>query len=229
MTSTTRTTPPRTTRRTVRSLALALSAAAVATATSAALGSAPLAQADPGDTFVAIGTSQLLQSEDLVSIQVPLDTQTVELNRDNDFSSCLGEGNPWTGVLPGAPMPITSTWTSRSHDDQALNQNIAQAKTAAQAKRYTTILLRDAVRLCREGSSRFDFHYGPTQWSRVGSGTATWALSYTGDERRPDGGVVVFRKGTNFGIIHVNGTFGSAEQTMESVAKEAVDRLVWSQ
>jgi hypothetical protein len=45
------------------------------------------------------------------------------------------------------------------------------------------------------------------------------------DDTRPAGGVVVFRKGTNFGIVQVSGTWGLADQMMESVAKVAVDRL----
>ena len=216
-------------RRTARSLALLVSATAAATATSFALGLAPqAASADPGDTYVRIGTSQLLQSEDLAAIQVPLDAERVTLNRDQDFSPCLGEGNRWTQVLRGAPRPINAQWSRRGHDGQGLTEYIAQAGTAAQAKRYSDTLIRQEIRRCRAGSSPFDFHYGPSRQSRVGDGTATWALSYTGDEPNADGGVVVIRKGTNFGVVYVNGTFGAADQTLESVAKESVDRLVLS-
>lgn len=172
-----------------------------------------------------IGSSQLVQSEDLGSIQAPLDTETVGLNRDDDFSACLGEGNPWTAVLPGSPKPITGTWTSRSHRDRALSESIAQAETPAQAKRYYQTLRDAGIRACQGEPKTYDFHYGPTEFSRVGSGYATWALSYRGDDTRPDGGVVVFRKGTNVGMIHVSGTWGPADQTMESVAKVAVHRL----
>lgn len=225
-TSTTGTIRARTTRRTVRSLALTLTAAAAATAASAGLGLGPsVAQADPGDTFLPIGSSQLVQSEDLAAIQVKLDTETVVLNRDDDFSACLGEGNPWSSVIRGSSKPITGVWRSQRHSDQALVEHIAQAATPAQAKRYAKKLLDNGVRLCQKGNQRFDFHYGPTQSSRVGSGYATWALSYRADQTRADGGVVVFRKGTNFGIIEVSGTWGPADQTMESVAKVAVDRL----
>lgn len=230
MTTTSTTTHPKPGRRTARSLALTVSAAAAATITSVALGFAPqAAQADPGDTFVPIGTSQLLQSEDLAAIQVPLDTESVTLNRDRDFSPCLGEGNRWTEVLKGAPRPINAHWSRRGHDGQGLTEYIAQAKTATEAEHYSGTLIRKEIRLCQEGSSPFDFHYGPSQRSRVGDGTATWALSYTGDNPDPDGGVVVFRKGTNFGIVYVTGAFGSAEQTLESVAKESVHRLVFSE
>jgi hypothetical protein len=226
MTSTNSKTHPWTTRRTARSIALGLTSAVAATITSAALGLAPrAAEADPGDTFVPIGSSQLVQSEDLSAIQVTLDTETVVLNRDDDFSSCLGEGNPWTAVLRGSPKPITSVWRSQRHDDRSLSESIAQAATPAQAKRYARTLLDEAVGLCQGEKRRFDFHYGPNHSDRVGSGFATWALSYPGNQRRPDGGVVVFRKGTNFGIIHVNGTWGPADQTIESVAKVAVNRL----
>ena len=82
------------------------------------------------------------------------------------------------------------------------------------------------VRDCQGKPKGYDFHYGPITSSRVGSGYATWALSYRGTSTHPDGGVVVFGKGTNVGFIEVDGTFGSADQTMESVAKVAVDRLV---
>jgi hypothetical protein len=37
----------------------------------------------------------------------------VVLNRDDDFSSCLGEGNRWTGVLRGSPRPVAAVWKSR--------------------------------------------------------------------------------------------------------------------
>ncbi len=213
-----------------RSLALTVSAAAAATAMSLALGVAPQpAEADPGDTFVRLGTSQLLQSENLTAIGVPLDTERVTLNRDQDFSPCLGEGNRWTEVLEGAPRPITAQWSRRGHDGQGLTEYIAQARTAAAAEQYADTLLRQEIRRCREGSSPFDFHYGPTRRSGVGNGTATWALSYTGNDANPDGGVVIVRKGTNFGVVYVNGAFGDAEQTLESVAKESVHRLVLSQ
>ncbi len=223
-TSTTGTTRSRTARRTVRSRALILAAAAAATAASAGLGPS-VAQADPGDTVLPIGSSQLVQSEDLAAIQVKLDTETVVLNRDDDFSACIGEGNRWTDVLHGSSKPITAAWTSRRHSDQALYESIAQAATPTQAKRYAKTLLDAGIRDCQGKPRKWDFHYGPTDSARVGSGFATWAVSYRGDETRPDGGVVVFRKGTNFGFIEVTGTWGPAGQTMESVAKVAVNRL----
>ena len=217
--------PSRTGRRAARPrMALSAAATAVVAATSLGLGSS-IAQADPGDTFVPIGSSQLVQSEDLSSIQVKLDTQAVVLNRDGDFSSCLGEGNPWTSVLKGSPKPISGTWTSRRRRDRALFETIAQAKTPAQAKKFTRTLLAEGVRDCQGKPKKFDFHYGPTTSSRVGSGVARWALSYQGDRTRADGGVVVFRKGTNVGFIQLSGTFGPADQTLESVAKVAVHRL----
>lgn len=224
------TTRSKTTRRPIRSLVMAtvtIAAAAVAaTIASAGPGSAPnLAQADPGDTFLPIGSSQLLQSEDLTSIQVKLDTAKVVLNRDDDFSSCLGEGNPWTAVLKGSNKPFTVSWTSRRQADKGLTESIAQAPTPAEASRYAKTLVDEAIRGCQGSKSSWDFHYGPTTSSPVGSGSATWALSYTGNSKRPDGGVIVFSKGTNFGILHVTGTWGPADQTMESLAKVAVSRL----
>ncbi len=216
---------PRSTNRPVRAVALTLAVAATALA-GLTLGRGPdLAQADPGDTFVAIGSSQLVQSEDLAAIQVTLDTGTVTLNRDDPFSSCIGEGARWTEVLRGSPKPVRMAWTSRRHDDQALYETIAQAKTAAQAKRFAATLVSEGIRDCQRKPYKWDFHYGPTTTSRVGSGSATWALSYRGKQARPDGGVVVIRKGTNVGIIHVSGTWGPVDQTMESVAKVAVSRL----
>ena len=227
MTRTTDPTRVHTSRRRARGWAVTLAATATATAVTAGLGLGPsTAQADPGDTFVAIGSSQLVQSEDLAAIQVKLDSQSVVLNRDDDFSPCLGEGNSWTEVLKGSPKPITGVWTSRRHHDQGLYESISQAKTPTQAKHYRKTLLKVAVRDCQGKPKGYDFHYGPTNSSRVGSGYASWALSYRGDGTRPDGGVVVFGKGTNVGFIEVDGTFGPADQTMESVAKVAVDRLV---
>ena len=201
---------------------------ALALAAVAAIGGAlgpSAAQADPGDTFVPIGSSQLVQSEDLAAIQVTLDTEAVTLNRDDDFSACLGQGNRWTQVLRGADKPVTAAWTSRRHEDQALYESIGQAKTPGKAKHYAKTLIKDAIRGCQRSASPWDFHYGPTESSRVGSGRATWALSYRGDATRPDGGVVVIRKGSNFGLVQVSGTWGPADQTLESVAKVAVDRL----
>ncbi|WP_020389778.1 hypothetical protein [Kribbella catacumbae] len=223
-------TPSKTTRRPIRSLvtvaAAVAAAAVVATIASAGPGSAPnLAQADPGDTFVPIGSSQLLQSEDLTAIQVKLDTAKVVLNRDDDFSSCLGEGNPWTSVLKGSNKPFTVSWTSRRNANQGLTESIAQAPTPAEAKAYAKTLVEEAIGLCQGDKSNFDFHYGATESSPVGKGSATWALSYTGDSKRADGGVIVFSKGTNFGILQVSGTWGPADQTMESLAKVAVSRL----
>ncbi|MET1004282.1 MAG: hypothetical protein ABWX96_01970 [Propionibacteriaceae bacterium] len=220
----TSTTRSATSRRRLARSACALVAASLAAAGSFWLGGAPTAQADPGDTFVPIGSSQLVQSEDLAAIQVSLDTERVVLNRDTDFSSCLGEGNAWTTVLRGSPKPITSLWTRQGRDDRSVSESIAQAKDPAQAQRFATTLVNSAIRACR--TPKFDFHYGPIQSSSVGSGYATWALSYSGNERHADGGVVVIRKGTNVGFLQVNGTWGPADQTLESVAKVAVDRLL---
>lgn len=225
-TSTTGTTRSRSTRRTGRLLALTAAAAAAATAATTAVGlSSFVARADPGDTFLPIGSSQLMQSEDLAAIQVKLDTETVVLNRDDAFSACIGEGNRWSDVLPGSGKPITAAWTSQAHGDQALYESIAQAATRNQARLYTKTLVDAGIRDCQGKARTRDFHYGQTYSSRVGSGFATWAVSYRADETHPDGGVVVFRKGTNFGFIEVNGTWGPARQTIESVAKVAVDRL----
>ncbi|HEY5820501.1 MAG TPA: hypothetical protein VIT20_00905 [Propionibacteriaceae bacterium] len=213
------------TRRVVRSLALTLAAGAVASA-AVGLGQGPsLAQADPGDTFVAIGSSQIVQSEDLVSIQIKLDTETVTLNRNNDFSACIGEGNRWTDVLPGAKKPVTAAWNSRSAKNKALYESIGQAETPAVAKSYANTLLKAGVRACQGTKSPYDFHYGPTESSSVGDGYATWAVSYRGTSTKPDGGVAIIRKGDKFGIVQVSGTWGPADQMMESVAKVAVDRL----
>ena len=112
---TTTSTPQRTTgRRSVRTVALTVAAAAAATLTTLALGFTPqAAQADPGDTFVAIGTSQLVQSEDLSSILVPLDTASVELNRNPAFAPCIGGSGRWTQVLKGSPRPIAAYWSRR--------------------------------------------------------------------------------------------------------------------
>lgn len=223
---TTATTKPCTVRRTVRSLALTLSAAAVATAVTATMGLGPApASADPGDTFVPIGSSRVLQSEDLVAVQMGFDTESVALDRDQDFSACLGEGNPWSSVVPGTGKPINAAWTSRQHPNRALYETIAGAKTPAQAKRAASKLLNKAVRPCQGTHTRSDFHYGRLHFDRVGPGYATWAVSYRGNSDQPDGGVVVIRKDTNVGIVEVSGTWGPAEQMMESVAKVSVDRL----
>jgi hypothetical protein len=126
------TTPLRSSRGTARSLALTVTGVAAATAVSAGLALGPsAAQADPGETRLPIGSSQLVQSEDLAAIAVPLDTETVALNRDDDFSACLGEGNPWTSVLPGSGKPVTGVWSSRRHQNQSVSEHIAQAKTPA--------------------------------------------------------------------------------------------------
>ncbi len=166
----------KTTRRPLRSIVMATAtiaaAAVVATIASAGPGSAPnLAKADPGDTFVPIGSSQLLQSEDLSAIQVTLDTAKVVLNRDDDFSSCLGEGNPWTAVLKGSKKPFTVSWTSRRQANKGLTESIAQAATPAEAKRYAKTLVEEAIGLCQGSKSSWDFHYGRTTSSPVGSGS----------------------------------------------------------
>lgn len=211
-------------RRGARALGATLAAGGLAAALSTALGAAPdVAAADPGDTFVAIGSSRLLQSEDLSAVLVPLDTATVVLNRDGDFSSCLGEGSTWREVLPGSARPITGTWTRRHHPGQQIEERIAQAPGVATAQGWERTLVDQAVRACR--TPTYDFHYGPLQRSRVGSAYATWALSYTGTSTKPDGGVVVVRDGTSVGYLQVSGAFGDAGQTLESVAKVAADRL----
>ena len=212
--------------RAARTLALTVTGVAAATAVSAGLALGPsAAQADPGDTFVPIGSSQLVQSEDLASIQLPFDTERVTLGRDGDFSACLGEDNPWTAVLPGSPKPVTGVWSRRHHENQILSESIAQAETPAAAKRFARTLRDVEIRGCQAGHSNFDFHYGPPTSSKVGSGSATWAPFFRAQERRPDGGVIVIRKGTNFGLVFVSGTRGPVDQTLESVAKVAVQRL----
>lgn len=223
MTDQNKLTTTRRVRRGLATTAFALLAAGSMATASVWLGAAPSAQADPGDTVVPIGSSQLVQSEDLQSIQVGLDRATVTVGRDADFSSCLGEGNRWTEVLHGSPKPVSVEWTRRGDDRSSVSESIAQAATPAKAKQYAATLVKKGITACR--SPQFDFHYGPTQSSRVGSGSATWALSYTGDERQPDGGVVVIRKGGTFGFLQVDGTWGPADQTLESVAKVAVSGL----
>lgn len=211
-------------RRTASALGATLLAGVVATALSVGVGSTPLeASADPGDTFVPIGTSRLLQSEDLEAIQVPLNRQRVSLRVDGDFSSCLGEGNSWTEVLPGSARPITGSWTRSGHAGEQIDERIAQASTVDAAARWERTLVADGIRACR--TPTYDFHYGPVQKSRVGSAYATWALSYRGSSTKADGGVVVVREGTNVGYLEVHGTWGPADQTLESVAKVAADRI----
>ncbi len=205
-------------------MAFAVVAAGATTLTSALIGVGPsTAAADPGDTYLPTGSSQLVQSEDLQSIQVDLDTEKVVLNRDGDFSSCLGEGNSWTEVLPGSPKPVTGTWTRRGHPSQSLSEYLAQAKTEAEAKRWEKILVQSGIRHCRKPV--YDFHYGPIESSNVGAGHASWAVSYSGESKRADGGVAVVRLGTSVGFVQVNGSWGPAWQTMESVAKVATHRL----
>jgi hypothetical protein len=110
MTRSTNTTTSRSTtiRRAIASSACALVAAG-SVAAALGVGAAPTAQADPGDTVVPIGSSRLVQSEDLQAIQVTLDTERVVLNRDDAFSACLGEG-PGRSARCG---PVRDTTSSR--------------------------------------------------------------------------------------------------------------------
>jgi hypothetical protein len=210
-------------RRTAGALALTLVAAGTATAVTSLFGVAPSpAAADPGDTFVAIGSSRLMQSEDLVASQIRLNTETVDINVKGDFASCPGDGNPKSERLLKSPKALTGVWERRGHDGQALSESIAQAKTETQAKRWEKMLVSD-LRACSKPNS--NFYYGPTSSSGVGSGHATWVVTFSGDPVRPVGGVAVVRKGTNLGLVDVSGTWGPADQTMESVAKLATDRL----
>lgn len=214
----------RTLHRTAGVLALSLVAAGVTAVGTTLLGVAPpLAEADPGDTYVPTGSSQLVQSEDLAAIVIPLDTERVLLGRDRDFSSCLGEGNRWTEVLPDSPKPVSSAWTRTKHRDETLTEEIAQAPDEATARRWEAILVQDGIAACR--TSQLDFHVGRLHRDNVGSGTATWAVSYRGQDQHPDGGVAVVRSGVNVGFVEVNGRWGSVWQTMESVAKVATNRL----
>lgn len=225
MTLSTTARPARVLRRSAGVLALSLVAAGVTTAGSALLGVAPSpAQADPGDTYVPTGSSQLVQSEDLASILVPLDTEKVRLRRDPVFSSCLGEGTRWTEVLPGSPRPVSSVWT-RGHHEEMLTEFIAQAPNQAVARQWEATLVSEGIKACRKRVV-YDFHFGQIHTDPVGAGTATWAVSYTGQSKRGDGGVVVVRQGVNVGFLEVNGRWGVPSwQTMESVAKVAADRL----
>ncbi|MDX2973042.1 hypothetical protein [Kribbella solani] len=173
----------------------------------------------------AIGTSQLLQSGDLAAVSPKLDTANIALNWDEDFSSCLGEGNSWTETLRGARKAINVQWSSRKDPNLGLSESIGQAKTAAQAKGYAKTLIDKGIRGCQAGTSQWDFHYGKTHTVKVGTGVATWAASYTGSSTRADGGIVVVVNGTNFGIIQTNATAGSVDKAIASLAKSAVKRL----
>lgn len=215
---------PRRFRRAAGALALALLAAGAGTVTSGLLGAGPtVASADPGDTFVPTGSSQLFQSEDLDAAVVPLDSGHVVLGRDGDFSSCLGEGTSWTQVLPGSPKPVSILWTRRGHRDQTLAESLAQAPTEAQAKKWAATLVASGVQACRKPTT--DFHYGPVHTDPVGSGVASWAVSYRGKQTHASGGVAVVRQGTSVGFVQVSGSWGPSGQTMESVAKLATQRL----
>ncbi len=81
------------------------------------------------------------------------------MNRSDDFSACIGEGNRWSDVLSGCNKPVTAAWTGRRHDDQALNESIAQAATPTQAKRYAKTAQRRGPRLPGQ-AEKWDFHYG---------------------------------------------------------------------
>ena len=219
------TTPTRTPRRRLRSLALLLGATASAGAASLALGiAAPTAQADPGDTVVPLGTSRLLQSDDLDAIQVPLHTGTFTSGQDRYFSACVGE-DLWSDALPGTGLPVAATWQNRRAADGAIYETVGQETTTARAAKRAATLVRIGIRNCQGSSAPFDFHFGKTTSFRVGSGYATVAPSYRGTAKRPDGGVVVVRKGLSFGLVDVSGTWGPVDQTLESVAKQAVNRL----
>ena len=231
MTSTTSTngsTRSNVTARRARSLVLSLTGVAAATAATAGLALGPsTAQADPGDTFVPIGSSQLLQSEDLASDSaLRVDKETVRLGIDPDFSSCAGEGSSMSDIVKSRVQPVSATWTSRRVRNQTVYESIAQAATPAQAKRLARRLLTATVRDCQR--PKYDFHYGPTSESGVGSGFTTWAVSYRGNASRPDGGVAVFSKGTNFGFLEVSlpsESTAEVRQSVEGLAKEAVHRL----
>ncbi|WP_375423556.1 hypothetical protein [uncultured Friedmanniella sp.] len=227
MTSTSSPTPTSSSRRGRHALGragVAVAAAGVTTLASALLGAGPSpAQADPGDTYVATGSSQLLQSEDLQSLQVPLDTAKVVLGRDGDFSSCLGEGNRWTDVLSGSPKPVTSVWTRRGHPGEQLSEHLAQAPTEAVAKKWEATLVSQGIKACRKPTT--DFHYGPVHVDGVGAGNASWAVFYRGNAKYAHGGVAVIREGVNVGFVEVYGHWGPSWQTMEGVSKQAVHRL----
>lgn len=218
------TTRPRSLGRRLRPLALVTAAAGVAATLIVSLtATPPTAGADPGDTYVPIGTSQLVQSEDLASIELPYNSQKIVLGKDSGFSNCLSGTTTWTQLLPGSAAPITATWRQRGHHGEMV-ELIAQARTETQAKQWEAKLITSAVRACT-GSDK-GWHYGSVHHDRVGNGEASWALLYTGTRRHADGGVVVIRKGTDVGFVDAEGDWAHPGQTMESVAKVAVDRLV---
>ena len=201
-------------RRVLRALALTAAAAATATCLGAAADAAP-----PQPPF---GSSSLLQSEDFNDVAVKLDVETVSLYGGQGLDACSGETRMYD--ITHSDVETGATWTSLRNPDQLLTETTARAGSTADARMFAKTLTNQ-LRTCQH-EPKGHWYYGKARSLTVGTGSATWFMTYDGDgSTYPTGGVAVVRDGNTFGVLELTAPSGSPVKTVKALTAAAVQRL----
>lgn len=180
------------------------------------------ATADPGATQNPFGSSSLLQSEDFNDVAVRLDVETVALEGGQALSACTGEAGMYT--ITDSDSEVGATWTSLRNSDQLLTETTARADGPADTTRFAK-KLTDRIRACQH-EPKGHWYYGKARTMNINGGSATWFMSYGGDENTyPTGGIAIVRNGNQFGILELASPSGEPVKTVEQLTAAAIQRL----
>lgn len=181
----------------------------------------PTANAAPEPALYAFGSDSLLASQDFHDVGVRLDEQRVQLFGGQALSACSGEKTLYS-VAGREVAEVGARWTSLRNADQLLTETVGRTATRAQATTLARRLTAEVKRCQDEPAGHW--HYGRTRTLKVGSGSATWMLTYGGDGI-VSGGVAVIRDGNTVGILELTSPSGPAKKTVQQVVTAATERL----
>jgi hypothetical protein len=195
-------------------------AAALVTTAAPAVPAAAAAPA-PAAAAPALGSKNLVQSNDFVPQGLVGVSATVDLTGGQGLSACSGEETMRVLTNGGAAAYASATWIL-DPISSTLVESLAQGSTDKAATSYEK-LLNDQVRSCQDEVAGH-WYYGPAHAFTVTGGEGHWYTSYNGDGA-VSGGVAVIRSGNRVGIIEVAGEPGSDPAYIRGLAGIAISDL----
>jgi hypothetical protein len=172
-------------------------------------------------TEPALGSGNLMQSEDFFQQGLSPVGATVGLTGKQALSACSGEETMRALTKGKAAAYADVTWTFDTKD-VLLRESVADGATDTSAASYEK-QLNKLVSGCQDEPAGH-WYYGKGHAITVKAGEGTWYPAFSGDGKAA-GGVAVIRSGHRFGIVELSGQPSDDPGYMEGITAGAVNRL----
>lgn len=169
----------------------------------------------------ALGSGNLMQSEDFFQQGLSPVGATVDLTGKQALSACSGEETMRT-LTKGKGVAYADVAWSFDTKGTLLTESVTAGSTGTSAASYEKQLDK-LVRGCQDEPAGH-WYYGTAHAINVKTGEGSWYPAYNGDGNVA-GGVAVIRSGRRVGIVELTGQPSDDAGYMSGIAAAAVNRL----